>query len=391
MARLTKTDLHPIHFYSHLPLGGDLDSSFTAREITDWVEKFAVFDRFVLGTHPPDFFRISTRLSAEEYLDGVATLINAVSPRTSGRVLRGIECDFLIRKKGEISFNPGRKLLERFAPDIAIIGFHFHHTLTYRGLYGLLLTDIVSALKWAIKSGHFRAIAHPFDVLDRILTEDPELFEETANLARENRVAFEINADKGLFEKPLAKLIENGNLFSFGGDLHSFSYWLKRDRDGLNVPDRDVPTVERALGLARDAADKEKLYWREMDPLFRQLPVPRPKHWHLRRKSIWLYRNRVEPERFKTKLDFIIKHFGKLEGRLIKDHIEELDSIYRRWGGEISKRDRQRIEKYFLNAPLTKNELEIYEQWLERAFELGVPKESLVNSWEDPKFSSWIS
>jgi len=371
-------------------LGGDLDSAFTAREISDWVEEFSVFDRYVLGTHPPRFFRISTRLSPEEYLDGVATLVAAVSKRTSARILRGIECDFLIRREGEFSFNPGEDLLERFDPDLALIGFHFHHTLTYGGLYDLRLSDVTSALKEAIGSGRFRIVSHPFEVLDRILTEDQEAFEEIANLARKNRVAFEINADKGFFEKPLVQLAGNGNLFSFGGDLHSFSHWLKRDWDGLDVPDRDIFTVERALGLAREGADKEKAYWREMDPLFRGLPVSSAKRWHLRRRTIWLYRNGVEPKRFKTKLDSIVKPFGKLEGRLVKEHIEELDAVFRRWGGELKKSDRRRVEKYFLNAPLTKNEIEVYEQWLERAFELGVSKEQLVNCWGDRQFSSWI-
>jgi len=385
----SKTDLHPFHFRKPLPFGGDLDAAFTVREITDWVERFGVFDRFVLGTHPPGFFRISTKFSKREYLDACRTAIEQVRQGFTGEIFAGIECDVVI-KHGKISFSPGEKLLERFNPDSSIIGFHFHHSLTYGGLYDMRLSDIVSALKWVLSSGFFNTLAHPFAVLNRVLTEKPSDFEKIANLARDKRVAFEINADKGFFENPLKKLIENGNFFSFGGDFHALSYWLKRDWEGLKVSDEDIFLVERVLGLTRDVSDKEKAYWREMDPIFRALPYSSARRWALRKKLIRLYKSYTAPRVFEQELEKIVAHFGRLEGELVKRYIKELNSIYGRWGGEPKEKDRMRAERYFLQASLTQNEVGVYEQWLVKAFEVGLKKGQLVNTWSTPKLKNFL-
>ncbi len=384
-----KTDLHPFHFRAQLPFGGDLDAAFSPREIVDWVERFSIFDRFVLGTHPPNFFRISTKFSQGEYLDACRKAIERVRLGFSGEVFSGIECDLVVGR-GKFSFRPGEELLKRFNPDISIIGFHFHHSLTYGGLYDMKLSDVVSALRWALTCGLFNVISHPFEILSRIFTEDPSEFEKIANLALENRVAFEINADKGFFEKPLKKLAKNGNFFSFGGDLHALSYWLKRDWEGLEVPDEDIFLLERVLGLTRDVADKEKAYWREMDPMFRELPYASYKRWALRRNLIRLYKSCLEPDVFGQELDKIVAIFGRLEGGVVESHVKELNSIYKRWEGEPKKKDRMRAERYFLQVPLTSNEIEIYAQWLDRAFELGLKKEQLINTWDTPELKNFL-
>lgn len=51
---------------------------------------------------------------------------------------------------------------------------------------------------------------------------------------------------------------------------------------------------------------------------------------------------------------------------------------------------RMRLEKYFLEVPLTTNEFGVYEQWLAKAFELGLKKEQLLNSWDTPELENFL-
>ncbi|MEX1061937.1 MAG: hypothetical protein WEC39_02425, partial [Patescibacteria group bacterium] len=343
------TDLHPFHFTGSFPAGGDLDASFTAKEITGWVQRFSVFNRFVLGTHSPNFFRIKTRLEPLDYLHHVRANAEAAAQGFKGKVFFGLECDFIV-KKGRIGFNPAPALITEFNPDISIVGFHFHDTLTYGGIYDLAIRDLTKALEEAIDSGLFAAIAHPFEVLERLWAEDPSSFEKVANLAKERKVAFEINADKGFYEASFKRLMGNGNLFSFGSDLHSLSHWLKREWEGLKVPDRDLFLMERVLGLSNEAADLEKAAWREMDYLFREVKLSGPVRHDLRNQATSLYKSSLPLEVFDRRLKKIIAHFGKLEATIVERHLREMDSVYRRWGGQISYEDRMLAEKYFLEA-----------------------------------------
>jgi len=384
------TDLHPFHFTGSFPVGGDLDASFTAKEIAAWVQRFGVFDRFVLGTHSPNFFRIKSRLEAKDYLHHVKASVEAAAQDFKGKIFFGLECDLVVREPGNFSFNPDPEIIRESRPDIAIAGFHFHNTLTYGGIYDLKLKDLTGALAQAIKSGLFAAIAHPFEILERIWDEDPASFEKLANLAKEKKVAFEINADKGFYEASFKRLLANGNLFSFGSDLHALSHWLKRDWAGLKVPDADLFLLERVLGLANDSADMEKAFWREMDYLFREVKLPGPARHNLRSQAITLYKSFLPLEVFNRRLKKILAHFGKLEASIVGRHIRELDSVYRRWGGEITYEDRLLAEKYFLQAPLTAQEVKVYEQWLEHAYELGLKKEQFVNNWETPRLARFL-
>jgi len=384
------TDLHPFHFTGSFPSGGDLDASFTAKEVADWAGRFEVFDRFILGTHSPNFFRIKTNLKPLDYLSHLKTAVEAASTGFKGKIFFGIECDLLVKKAGEVSFNPSQDIIEQIQPDVAIVGFHFHDTLTYGGVYDLKLEDLSSALAKAIKSGLFAAIAHPFEILERVWDEDPKAFEKLADLAKERKMAFEINADKGFYDESFKRLTANGNLFSFGSDLHSLSHWLKRDWDGLKVAEADIFLMERVLGLSNDVADMEKAFWREMDHLFREVKLPPSERHGLRSRAISLYKSSFPLEVFDQRLMGIVGHFGKLEAVVVERHIRELDSVYRRWGGEVSYADRMLAEKYFLEAPLTSREIGVYEAWLEHAFALGLKKEQLVNTWETPRLEKFL-
>ncbi|GMR18888.1 MAG: hypothetical protein BMS9Abin34_010 [Patescibacteria group bacterium] len=388
---MINTDLHPFHFRSSPPLGGDLDAAFNPREIVGWVDRFGIFDRFVLGTHPPEFFRISTKLPPEEYLDAVGADIDSVRKFFRGRVFRGLECDLLIQPGGKVDFSPGETLLKCFDPEIALISFHFHSSLTYAGRFEMEVADLVTAFKWAINHGKFSVLAHPFDALERVLEGDPSGFEEIANLAREKRVAFEINADKGFWEKPLLKLIENRNIFSFGGDLHALSYWLKRDWAGLEVSEEDRPLVDKVLGLTREAADKEKEYWRVLDPMFWHLPHLSPRLLRFKRQAVWLYRRCISDRAcFERNLSRLVARFSPQDGELVELYIRDLGEVYRKWGGGLKKRDRMRAEKYFLKASLTPSEFEVYERWLVRAFDFGLQSKRLINAWDTPKLEKFL-
>ncbi len=386
-----KTDLHPFHFQGVLPLGGDQDAAFTAREIVDWVERFGVFTRFVLGSHPPGFFRIKTKLSPEEYLDGLKSYIEGVRPHFSGRIFRGIECDLRIERGGKFSFTPGEALLSRFDPEVPLIALHFHSSLTYAGLFELEIGDLVGALNWAIQSGRFAILGHPFDLLDRIWKESPASFEQLANLARERKVAFEINADKGFVAPVLERLVANGNLFSFGGDLHSFSHWLKREPRGLKVPLIKRQLVGRVLGLTREAADFEKDFWREMDRLIWHLPYPSVRRWVVRDRAINLYRSCPSAEAFDCQLQDLILVFSPADRRWVESGLRKLNRIYRRWGGEIRPEERRQAEKCFLTAPLTVHERAVYVRYLKAAKDLGLKEEQLINSWETSELEQFFS
>ena len=387
----TRTDLHVFHFRTTLPLGGDLDAAFTGREIVDWVEKFEVFDRFVLGNHPPNFFRTSTKLPPRKYLDAINSLVESLRSRFGGKIYRGIECDFLIKKKGEIDFRPGEKLLARYNPDISLIAFHFHKTLTYANRFEIAISDLTVAFKWAINSGLFHILAHPFDVLERIYHRDRRGFEEIASLAREKKVAFEINADKGFDEVVMMALIGNDNFFSFGGDFHALSYLLKRDREGLEVKGEDEVAMERLLGLTAEVAEREKHYWRVLDPLFWRLPYPSEEKRTLRNYAARLYKRYYPNEGvFRKGLERVVSKFEDEQKKLVRDWLQELHEIYTKWGGAPRKDLRMRLEKYFLGAPLTDNEIGVYEQWLAKAYELGLKKEQLLNSWDTPKLESFL-
>lgn len=418
-----KTDLHVFHFRDVPPLGGDLDAAFTAREVVDWIGRFGIFDRFVLGNHPPTFFRISTKLPSGEYLDAISVLIESLHRQLAGpaltcatcpaacplagrsfprvysegksrRLYKGIECDFLIKKKGEIDSRPGETLLARYNPDISLIAFHFHNTLTYANRFEIAISDLVAALKWAIDSEMFNIIAHPFDVLGRIYQEDRRGFEKIADLARERKVAFEINADKGYEEEVIQALIKNDNLFSFGGDFHALSYWLKRDQpeaDGVAIRDEDREALQRLLGLTAEVAEREKRYWRELDPLFWYLPYPSEEKRRLRNHAVRLYKRRhPNEETFKRGLGKVVAKFEPKQGEVVKTYLQELHKIYVKWGGAPRKDLRMRLEKYFLKAPLTKDEVGVYEQWLAKAYELGLKKEQLINSWDTSKLESFL-
>lgn len=390
----SKTDLHVFHFRAALPLGGDLDAAFTGREIVDWVERFNVFDCFVFGNHPSSFFRISTKLPAGEYLDAISSLAEGLRPKFSGRLFKGIECDFLLKAKGKVSCNPGEKLLARYDPEVSLIAFHFHRTLTYASRFEIVIADLIAAFKWAIDSEMFNILAHPFDVLERVYHEDRRGFEEIANLAREKKVAFEINADKGFGEIVMAALIENGNFFSFGGDFHALSYWLKRDIQGLKPgKPRGFPeeALRRLLGLTAEVADKEKRYWKELDPLFWRLPYPSEEKRTLRNYAVRLYQRCYPDEKtFKRGLEKVVAKFAPEQREPVESYLQELHRIYTKWSGAPRKGLRMRLEKYFLEAPLTENEIGIYEQWLARAYDLGLKREQLLNNWDTPKLESFL-
>jgi len=402
-----KTDLHVFHFRASLPLGGDLDAAFTPREIVDWVRRFKVFDRFVLGNHPPNFFRIRTKLQPEEYLDAMASMVSRLrdsyersrpSSEALGaaggrmRIFSGLECDFLLSAPGKVGFNPGERLLSRYDPDVSLIAFHFHNTLTYGKRYEVDIADLVNAFKWAIASGMFSVFAHPFDVLGRIYREDRRGFEEIANLAREGGVAFEINADKGFDKESVAALIKNGNLFSFGGDFHALSYWLKHDPVGIGAEGEDRVLVGRVLGLTREAASKEKRYWAELDPLFWQLPCSGERRRALRNYATYLCRRLgLSDEAFTRGLRKVAVEFGPHERLVLERRLRELRRIYVKWGGAPTKKERMYVEKkYLLRVPLTSAEVRVYEQWLARAFKLGLGKAQLINSWDTPKLEAFL-
>jgi len=389
-----KTDLHVFHFQASFPLGGDLDAVFTPREIVDWVAQFGIFERFVLGNHPPIHFRVKTKLPPEEYLDAVTSCVEGLRPRFPGRIFKGIECDFVIKEAGRVAFNPPEKLLKRFDPEVPLIAFHFHNSLIYARLLDISISDLTTAFKAAICSGMFRILAHPFDALWRIYREDRRGFEEIANLAKERKVAFEINADKGFSDEVVVSLIKNGNLFSFGGDLHALSYWLKRDMDGIAVGRGDRDAVERLLGLTGEVADKEKLYWRELDPLFWTLEIPEGRG-KLRDYAVRLYRDRrfhANPEAFEKGIKRVTSRFPAEKQSIVGSRLWDLYLTYKKWGGAPSRQERLRLErKYFLQVPLTAAETEIYEYWAARAFRLGLKEEQLINTWSTPQLDSLLN
>ena len=397
-----RTDLHVFHFRTPLPLGGDLDAVFAPREIVDWAGRFGVFNRFVLGNHPAAFFRVNTQLPPEEYLDAMASAVRSLRDRFQGsvpakaaggrRLFSGLECDLLLPKPGEVSFGPGERLLSHLNPDVALIALHFHSGLTYGKRYEIVVTDLTNAFRWAISSGLFSILAHPFDVLARIFYEDRQGFEEIADLAREKRVAFEINADKGFEEKAMAALVENNNFFSFGGDFHAFSYWLKRDPGGIAAAGEDEVLVRRILGLTREAADKEKQYWRELDPLFWQLPCSSKERGALRNYAVQLYKRFCGNSRvFERGLERVKKHFDVGKQRAVEVCLRDLFQIYTKWGGEPTKRERMYVErKYLLHTPLTPGEKEVCERWLARALGLGLKKEQLINTWDNPRLERFL-
>lgn len=386
-----RTDLHVFHFQAPLPLGGDLDAFLSPRQIVDWAARFKIFDRFVLGNHPPTFFRVRTKLPPQEYLDAMTSLVDRLRDRFHGRLFSGIECDFLLPGPGKIGFNPGERLLSHYNPDASLIAFHFHHTLTYAKRHEIAIADLVNALRWAVRSGMFSILAHPFDVLGRVYREDRSGFEEIANLARQERVAIEINADKGFDDGAMSALIKNGNFFSFGGDLHAFSYWLKRDTKGLEVGGDDKRLVERVVGLTREAADKEKRYWKGLDPLFWNLSLPSGKREAVRNYSVQLYKRFWGSEQvFERGLERVKANFGPNEGRLLDTYLRDLYRIYTKWGGAPNKKDRERVERYFLQVPLTAGEIAVYESWLAKAFKLGLKKEQLINNWDTPRLESFL-
>ena len=314
-----------------------------------------------------------------------------------------MECDVLIEKGGKIGFNPGEKLLAYYNPEVSLLSFHFHKSLIYTNRFDIPIAELILAFKAAINLGMFQILAHPFDALERIYREDRRGFEEIANLAREQRVAFEINADKGFDEETLAALIKNDNCFSFGGDFHGFSYWLKRDIQGLKPLEfkagkppgfrraGDAEALERLLGLTAEVADKEKRYWRELDPLFWQLPYPSEEKHTLRNYAVHLYRHCYpKEETFEEGIKRIMEKFDPAKKEIVGEYLRDLHRIYTKWGGAPRKKLRMRLEKHFLEVPLTKNEVEFYEQWLARAFELGFKKEQLLNSWNAVELENFL-
>src|SRR3972149_10022602 len=100
------TDLHPFHFSGPYPTGGDLDAAFNPGEIAQWAAHFEVFDRFVLGTHSPNFFRIKTRLSPADYLHHAKASVQSAAQSFKGKIYFGLEGDFVIKRQAEVSFNP---------------------------------------------------------------------------------------------------------------------------------------------------------------------------------------------------------------------------------------------------------------------------------------------
>jgi hypothetical protein len=56
--------------------------------------------------------------------------------------------------------------------------------------------------------------------------------------------------------------------------------------------------------------------------------------------------------------------------------------VYAKWGGDIPRGSRIRLERYFLEAPLTKKEWGVYERFLGQAYRLGLKKENFINSWD---------
>jgi hypothetical protein len=233
----------------------------------------------------------------------------------------------------------------------------------------------------------FHIFAHPFDILERLYQEDQRGFEEVAEEARRHKVAFEINADKGFDEAPMRALIGNGNLFSFGGDFHALSYWLKRDKKGLEVSRKDEKEMGSLLGLVAEAADMERACWRKLDPLFWRLPFSSEEKRILRNYAARIYKSRgclrFGRRSFERALGKILPKFkDNAERKLVKECLTELYQVYAKWGGDIPRGSRIRLERYFLEAPLTKKEWGVYERFLGQAYRLGLKKENFINSWD---------
>ncbi len=149
--------------------------------------------------------------------------------------------------------------------------------------------------------------------------------------------------------------------------------------------------MKRLLGLAAEAADREKKYWRVLDPLFWQLPLKSEEKRSLRNYAAQIYKHCYpKKETFERGLGRILAKFRREQQRLVEDYLRDLHRIYVKWGGLPRKELRMHLEKYFLKSPLTEAEVEVYERWLAKAFELGLKEEQLVNSWDTPKLESFL-
>ena len=389
-----KTDLHVLHFRNPLPLGGDTEASLSIAEIIGWLKDFApTGTRVVIGSHSPNFPQMRTSLSPEKFLRETVKTVRQeairIPPEKKIKVFTGLEMDVLIDDKGRFELNPPPALVAQIGLDVCLASFHFMPELIKISEYEIPPGLLAEALEYVLNEKVVRIVAHPFNVLRLIWKDDRPRFAALADLAREKKTAFELTPDWGT-DKPLLKyLIKNGNYFSFGADFHAFSYWLKRSYpEGVVIPPEDQKIVRAIITRNGKITDKEQEYRGEIHRrLFsKKILLSGEEKEKLRKDLFGSYRR----EDFFQEVEGLLEPFPPAVRSPIKKYLTEL---YHQYRGllPLSKGMLLRADRYFLQAPLGKEDCEVYQEMVRRAFGLGMKKERFVNYWSDNKLEGFFS
>ncbi|MBM4402311.1 MAG: hypothetical protein FJ044_03645 [Candidatus Cloacimonetes bacterium] len=330
-------DFHVIHFgFDEKVGGGDKDASLSIQKTVEYAVRFIPADKsIVIGGHPADSDRnelgksiypddldmnqkhlkfLQRQKAAIEEARAVACeKYNCEGPR----ILFGIEADMKIDEAGNVNIVPPPEILAEAGLDVITVSFHGSENI--KGWPSEKVAEKLAEGFEYILSREANGkplvnrLGHPFSELRKIYNWDKSRFQELMDLAKERKVAIEINASKDSDEGVLRFLVENENYLDFGSDHHAFRYWLKE-----SVPaELELTNEERELLdlLARRNKfnRREKILWNGSS-------------YHPSLKGLLQNVSEEEREGVSERIWQLYKHRGvleKTEGDLVTEKVPE--------------------------------------------------------------------
>ena len=261
-------DFHVFHFAPDRELGiGDMDAAYTIEELYTRFRYLPSDVTVTVGNHPGDYHRTTvfvegkgenevesdqgrqllkalhdpnTRVEAQrEYLLAQRKKIDRLNQEYGVEiptVLFGIEADVTVNDQGHVSTEPPVEVLSDGEVGLNVVTLAIHDPRIAQARkqnHAMWQETITQSLEYAVGltdanvGAVVNRLGHPFGELKAVLEYDPQRFAAIINSAKENMIAFEINAEKGFDADVLAALLENGNWLDFGSDFHAYLHWLK--------------------------------------------------------------------------------------------------------------------------------------------------------------------
>lgn len=443
-------DFHVIHFALDKEVGaGDRDASLDIASLVEAVASLPKGKIVTLGTHPLGYSPIEFDLTSingqrlDQKFSDPATKIEAyrlflklqkeaiekAKAQTASKlkkeieeipeILFGIEANVSIDEEGVVAIIPPPEVLIDAELDVITASCHGEDIKDWSG------GKLAEALEYVFKLKHgerllVNRLAHPFIELRKIYDWDSQRFKELMDLARENQVAIELNADKGFDEEVLRFLVENGNWLDFGSDHHTFRYWLK---ESDLSPEVETTDEERELVNLLTRRNKfhrrEELLWsgtashESINKMLARIPGEERKIVSDRVWQLYKHRGRLESlegkeleEALVAERDEIVSILVPIEDKETRGWLSrEFTFLYQTFPVELDRLRRydperyreinegfKRLESKLAQSGLGYSDLKaLFQELYIAKTKVGIPKSLFVSAWSREEQNAFLA